>query len=155
MSEVDRGKGIDFKPYISAKWLADDSGEVTDFETGFDLFYDVTPSLKVTFTYNTDFAETEVDQQRVNLSRFPLFYPEKRDFFLEGSDQFSFGGLDRSPLAFHSRTIGLSDDGSKIEVTAGAKLTGRSGPLGVGLLVMGLDEFEELDSDEAIVGRFT
>ena len=155
LSEVDRGKGIDFKPYISAKWLAEDSGEVTDFETGFDLFYDVTPSLKVTFTYNTDFAETEVDQQRVNLSRFPLFYPEKRDFFLEGSDQFSFGGLDRSPLAFHSRTIGLSDDGSKIEVTAGAKLTGRSGPLGVGLLIMGLDEFEDLDSDEAIVGRFT
>ena len=97
LSEVDRGRGIDFKPYVSAKWLAEDSGEDTDFETGFDLFYDLTPSLKATFTYNTDFAETEVDQQRVNLSRFPLFLPEKRDFFLEGSDQFSFGGLERSP----------------------------------------------------------
>ena len=155
LSKLNRGKGIDFKPYFSAQWISEDSREDEDFESGFDLFYDLTPSLTATFTYNTDFAETEVDQQRVNLSRFPLFYPEKRDFFLEGSDQFSFGGLERSPLAFHSRTIGLSSDGSKIDVNAGAKLTGRLGPLGVGLLGMGLDEFEELDSDEAIVGRFT
>ncbi|MFL2928241.1 MAG: DUF5916 domain-containing protein [Opitutales bacterium] len=155
MSGAETGKGIDFKPYLSANWISENSQETTDFESGFDLFYRMTPSLTATFTYNTDFAETEVDQQRVNLSRFPLFYPEKRDFFLEGSDQFSFGGLDRSPLAFHSRTIGLSDEGSKIDVTAGAKLSGRLGPVGVGLLAMGLDDFQELESDEAIVGRFT
>ena len=53
-------------------WLSEDSVDDTDFETGFDLFYDLTPSLKATFTYNTDFAETEVDQQRVNLTRFPF-----------------------------------------------------------------------------------
>ncbi len=155
LSGLDSGRGIDFKPYLSAQWLSEDSQEEDTYETGFDLFYRLAPSLTATFTYNTDFAEAEVDQQRVNLSRFPLFYPEKRDFFLEGSDQFSFGGMERSPLAFHSRTIGLSEDGSKIQVTAGAKLTGRLGPLGIGLLGMGLDEFEELDSDQAIVGRFT
>ena len=155
LTEVDRGKGIDFKPYVSAKWLSEDSVDDTDFETGFDLFYDLTPSLKATFTYNTDFAETEVDQQRVNLSRFPLFYPEKRDFFLEGADLFSFGGIPKSPLAFHSRKIGLSSNGSKIAINAGAKLTGRVGPLGIGVLGMGLDEFENLDSDEVFVGRFT
>ena len=155
LSEIDRGKGIDFKPYVSAKWLSEDSVDDTDFETGFDLFYDLTPSLKATFTYNTDFAETEVDQQRVNLTRFPLFYPEKRDFFLEGADLFSFGGIPKSPLAFHSRKIGLSSNGSKIAINAGAKLTGRVGPLGIGVLGMGLDEFENLDSDEVFVGRFT
>jgi hypothetical protein len=153
--EVDRGKGIDFKPYVSAKWLSEDSGEDTDFETGFDLFYDLTPSLKATFTYNTDFAETEVDQQRVNLSRFPLFYPEKRDFFLEGSDLFSFGGLQKSPLPFHSRTIGLSSEGAPVDIDVGAKLTGRMGPVGIGVLGMGLDELGNLDSDEVFVGRFT
>lgn len=155
LSEIDRGKGIDFKPYVSAKWLSEDSVDDTDFETGFDLFYDLTTSLKATFTYNTDFAETEVDQQRVNLTRFPLFYPEKRDFFLEGADLFSFGGIPKSPLAFHSRKIGLSSNGSKIGINAGAKLTGRVGPLGIGVLGMGLDEFENLDSDEVFVGRFT
>ncbi len=155
LSEVDRGKGIDFKPYVSAKWLSEDSGEDTDFETGFDLFYDLTPSLKATFTYNTDFAETEVDQQRVNLSRFPLFYPEKRDFFLEGSDLFSFGGLQKSPLPFHSRTIGLSSEGAPVDIDVGAKLTGRMGPVGIGVLGMGLDELGNLDSDEVFVGRFT
>ncbi|NBU86106.1 MAG: hypothetical protein EBS13_02110 [Verrucomicrobia bacterium] len=155
LTEIDRGKGIDFKPYVSAKWLSEDSVDDTDFETGFDLFYDLTPSLKATFTYNTDFAETEVDQQRVNLTRFPLFYPEKRDFFLEGADLFSFGGIPKSPLAFHSRKIGLSSNGSKIAINAGAKLTGRVGPLGIGVLGMGLDEFESLDSDEVFVGRFT
>lgn len=155
LSEVDRGKGIDFKPYVSAKWLSEDSGEDTDFETGFDLFYDLTPSLKATFTYNTDFAETEVDQQRVNLSRFPLFYPEKRDFFLEGSDLFSFGGLQKSPLPFHSRTIGLSSEGAPVDIDVGAKLTGRMGPVGIGVLGMGLDESGNLDSDEVFVGRFT
>jgi hypothetical protein len=153
--EVDRGKGIDFKPYVSAKWLSEYSGEDTDFETGFDLFYDLTPSLKATFTYNTDFAETEVDQQRVNLSRFPLFYPEKRDFFLEGSDLFSFGGLQKSPLPFHSRTIGLSSEGAPVDIDVGAKLTGRMGPVGIGVLGMGLDELGNLDSDEVFVGRFT
>ena len=58
-----------------------------DFESGFDLFYQWTPSLAATLTLNTDFAETETDQRRVNLTRFPPFFPEKRDFFLKGADQ--------------------------------------------------------------------
>jgi hypothetical protein len=158
------GKGIDFKPYLASKWSTVDSVNDNEFDAGFDLFYRVTPSLKATFTYNTDFAETEVDQQKVNLSRFPLFFPEKRDFFLEGSEQFSFGGIDKSPLAFHSRTIGLSNDGNKIDVVGGVKITGRHGPLGVGMLGMRLDDYEDRDADgidedlvadEVFVGRFT
>jgi len=152
---VETGKGIDFKPYFSAQWISGDSSGNEHLETGFDLFYDLTPSLTATLTYNTDFAETEVDQQRVNLSRFPLFFPEKRDFFLEGSDQFAFGGMRGGPLPFHSRTIGLSPDGNKIDLTAGAKINGRLGPLGVGLLGMGLSDYRELDSDLVVAGRLT
>ena len=152
---VASGKGIKFKPYVTTKWSSVDSIDDYEFDSGFDLFYRVTPSLTATFTYNTDFGETEVDQQKVNLSRFPLFYPEKRDFFLEGSEQFSFGGIDKSPLAFHSRTIGLSEMGKKIDVVGGVKITGRQGPLGIGMLGMRLDNYDSLDADEVFVSRFT
>ena len=152
---VESGKGIDFKPYVASKWSSEDSSDDYEFDTGFDLFYRMTPSLTTTLTYNTDFAETEVDQRKVNLSRFPLFFPEKRDFFLEGSEHFSFGGLSTSPLAFHSRTIGLSTEGKKIDVVGGAKITGRHGPLGIGMLGMRLDDYGDLEADDVFVGRFT
>jgi len=152
---VESGKGIDFKPYLSSKWTSEESIDDYEFDAGFDLFYRMTPSLTSTFTYNTDFAETEVDQQKVNLTRFPLFYPEKRDFFLEGAEHFSFGGIDKSPLAFHSRTIGLSSEGTKIDVVGGAKITGRHGPLGIGMLGMRLDGNGSLEADDVFVGRFT
>ncbi len=152
---VESGKGIDFKPYLSSKWTSEGAIDDYEFDAGFDLFYRMTPSLTSTFTYNTDFAETEVDQQKVNLTRFPLFYPEKRDFFLEGAEHFSFGGIDKSPLAFHSRTIGLSSEGTKIDVVGGAKITGRHGPLGIGMLGMRLDGNGSLEADDVFVGRFT
>ena len=152
---VESGKGVDFKPYLSSKWTSEGAIDDYEFDAGFDLFYRMTPSLTSTFTYNTDFAETEVDQQKVNLSRFPLFYPEKRDFFLEGAEHFSFGGIDKSPLAFHSRTIGLSSEGTKIDVVGGAKITGRHGPLGIGMLGMRLDGNGSLEADDVFVGRFT
>lgn len=152
---VESGKGVDFKPYLSSKWTSEGAIDDYEFDAGFDLFYRMTPSLTSTFTYNTDFAETEVDQQKVNLSRFPLFYPEKRDFFLEGAEHFSFRGIDKSPLAFHSRTIGLSSEGTKIDVVGGAKITGRHGPLGIGMLGMRLDGNGSLEADDVFVGRFT
>ena len=133
----------------------DESSDSDDFDVGGDVFYQVTPSLTATFTVNTDFAEAEVDQRRVNLTRFPLFFPEKRDFFLEGSEHFGFGGLLKSPLAFHSRNIGLSADGEKVDILGGAKLTGRQGPIGIGMLGMWLDDLGELQSDQVFVGRFT
>ena len=156
LTDLQRGIGIDFKPYIAARYAEEDTeGTNTEFDVGADVFYQITPSLTATFTLNTDFAETEVDERRVNLTRFPLFFPEKRDFFLEGAEQFTFGALTNSPLAFHSRTIGLSDDGERIDILGGAKITGRQGPLGVGVLGMWLDELGDLDSDQVFVGRFT
>lgn len=154
MDKLKTGKGIDLKPYALAKYVSADGTEDFDFESGFDLFYQWTPSLTATLTYNTDFAETESDQRRINLTRFPLFFPEKREFFLKGADQFAFGGLSKSPLPFHSRTIGLSQGGQLIDVEGGIKITGRQGPLGIGMLGMKLDG-DEIGDGDVYVGRFT
>ena len=78
-----------------------------------DVFYNLTPALRANVSVNTDFAETEVDQRRVNLTRFPLFFEEKRDFFLEGSSFFDFSReADRSVVPFFSRRIGLDERGT-------------------------------------------
>ena len=153
MENLKTGKGIDFKPFASTKFVSSGGTDDFDFESGFDLFYQWTPSLAATLTLNTDFAETETDQRRVNLTRFPLFFPEKRDFFLKGADQFSFGPV-KAPRAFHSRTIGLSDDGQMIDLEGGLKISGRQGPLGIGMLGMKLDDADIGDGD-VYVGRFT
>jgi hypothetical protein len=153
MENLKTGKGIDFKPFASAKFVSADGTDDFDFETGFDLFYQWTPSLAATLTLNTDFAETETDQRRVNLTRFPLFFPEKRDFFLKGAEQFSFAP-EKAPRAFHSRTIGLSSDGQMIDLEGGLKISGRQGPLGIGMLGMQLDE-DGIGEGDVYVGRFT
>ena len=153
MENLETGKGIDLKPFASAKFLSSGGTDDFDFESGFDLFYQWTPSLSATLTVNTDFAETETDQRRVNLTRFPLFFPEKRDFFLKGADQFSFGPA-KAPRAFHSRTIGLSESGQMIDLEGGLKISGRQGPLGIGMLGMKLDDGEIGDGD-VYAGRFT
>lgn len=152
MQDLDTGKGLDWRPYANARWSEDSTGDALEIDGGFDLFYKLTPNLTATLTYNTDFAETEVDHRRVNLTRFPLLYPEKRDFFLEGSQNFAFA---TGPLAFHSRRIGLSGGGQKMDIVGGAKITGRQGRLGLGMLGMRLDEFGELGRDDVFVGRFT
>ncbi|MDA2933243.1 carbohydrate binding family 9 domain-containing protein [Acidobacteria bacterium AH-259-D05] len=103
--------------------------------------YRPTPSLTLDVTANTDFAQTEVDNLVTNITRFPLFFPEKREFFLEGAGIFEFGvGLDfrqqRSFELFFSRRIGLSPEGDVIPIIAGAKFTGRIGPYTLGVIDM-------------------
>jgi hypothetical protein len=106
------------------------------------VFYNVTPGLRATMTVNTDFAETEVDQRLVNLTRFPLFFPEKRPFFLDGATFFDFyrgggggGGFSPSPVQpFFSRRIGLDQDGQPQSIDVGTKITGQVGRQDVGVL---------------------
>ncbi|MBI4206449.1 MAG: hypothetical protein HY527_15620 [Betaproteobacteria bacterium] len=108
---------------------------------GFDFKYGLTRSLIADVTVNTDFAQVEEDLQQVNLTRFSLFFPEKRDFFLEGQGIFGFGsrrldndaGAQDVPILFFSRRIGLSN-GQSVPIIAGARLTGKAGPFDVGLL---------------------
>jgi hypothetical protein len=102
---------------------------------GFDGKLALAPTLTLDFTVNTDFAQVEADRQVVNLTRFPLFFPEKRPFFLEAADQFEFGQQERLQV-FYSRRIGLGPEGEPIPIVAGARVTGRVGRERIGLLAL-------------------
>jgi hypothetical protein len=109
-----------------------------DGALSFDARYGITSSMTLDFTANTDFAQVEIDEQQVNLTRFSLFFPEKRDFFLEGQSVFDFAGTagqnqGDTPILFFSRRIGLSE-GVRVPIGAGARLTGRAGRLSIGIL---------------------
>ena len=134
---VSQGIGLDVKPYAVASATASPGrGQPRtrgDAAAGVDLFYNLTPGLRANLTVNTDFAETEVDQRRVNLTRFPLFFPEQRDFFLDGSSFFDFSREPQgSYTGFFSRRIGLAD-GQPRRIDYGVKLTGM-GQQDIGLL---------------------
>ncbi len=109
---------------------------------GLDAKLGVTNGLTADFTLNTDFAQVEDDEQQVNLTRFSLFFPEKREFFLEGQGIFSFGGFAQRrmgnpgevPLPFFSRRIGIDDDGHAVSILGGGRLTGRAGKYSVGMV---------------------
>ncbi|MBL8982621.1 MAG: carbohydrate binding family 9 domain-containing protein, partial [Gemmatimonadetes bacterium] len=104
-------------------------------EAGLDVKVAVTNRMTLDLTYNTDFAQAEVDQQVVNLTRFPVFFPETRQFFNEGAGIFDFGRVRQTQL-FYSRRIGLRPDGTPIPILGGARLTGRAGRQQVGALVV-------------------
>lgn len=109
---------------------------------GVDLKYNVTPSLTLDGTYNTDFAQVEVDEQQINLDRFNLFFPEKRPFFLENAGIFAVGAPGEVEL-FFSRRIGIADTGEVIPIQAGGRLSGRLGErFNLGILNMQTQEVE-------------
>jgi hypothetical protein len=137
-------KNIEIKPYalsnVSTNRLARPAvSNAFDGDFGVDAKYGVTKNLTADFTYNTDFAQVEVDAQQVNLTRFSLFYPEKREFFLEGQGIFDFGGAvsssasGKTPLLFFSRRIGLTG-GTVIPLHVGGRLTGRVGRYTLGIV---------------------
>ncbi len=143
------GNDLRVKPYAlgsAGKSTRVDVG--TDAQAGLDVKYGVTNGLTWDFTVNTDFSQVEADEQQVNLTRFSLFFPEKRDFFLENSGIFQFGqgrgvvfsgggltsGRQTDAILFFSRRIGLSDDGQSIPIAGGTRLTGRFGSYSIGVL---------------------
>ena len=143
-----QSKNLEVKPYALSSLTTDRTAAVPFrndrvSSAGFDFKYGLTRSLIADVTVNTDFAQVEEDLQQVNLTRFSLFFPEKRDFFLEGQGLFGFGGrrLDHAtssaqndvPVLFFSRRIGLSN-GQSVPVVAGARVTGKTGPFDVALL---------------------
>jgi len=106
-----------------------------DGDVGFDAKLGITPSLNLDATYNTDFAQVEVDTQQINLTRFNLRFPEKRPFFLENSGLFQVG-KNREVDLFFSRRIGLDDNGGLVPIRGGGRLSGKVGGLNVGVLNM-------------------
>ena len=133
LKNLTQGKGLEIKPYVIAKnqWSSDGI-PANPQDKGLDLSFNITSGLKGSFTYNTDFAEAEVDDRRVNLTRFPMRFREKRAFFLEGSGVYSFAN--RSGITpFFSRRIGLSE-GKQIPIVYGGRLTGQVGNYEVGMI---------------------
>lgn len=136
IGEFEPERGIEVTPYGLVRH--DNVGDRTSGQVGGDVRYNVTPDLATILTINPDFAEAEADAQQINLTRFSLFFPEKRRFFLEGSNQFTFAaGLD-SPdfpvmIPFYSRRIGLVD-GQTVRLDEGIKVIGQAGPWSIGAL---------------------
>ncbi|MEQ1911932.1 MAG: DUF5916 domain-containing protein, partial [Vicinamibacterales bacterium] len=158
--DVTQGLGLDVKPYALATGESSPgrakSGFTNAADAGVDVFYSPTPGLRSVLTVNTDFAQTEVDQRQVNLTRFSLFFPEKRDFFLDGAPFFAFG----SPLSgdlivnpFFSRRVGLTASGTPQTINYGGKLTGQMGRQDVGFLHVRTGEDNGTIGEEFTVGR--
>ncbi|MEM1205924.1 MAG: DUF5916 domain-containing protein [Acidobacteriota bacterium] len=125
------------KPFVavSSTQADPDASSEDEEDLGFDAKWGVTRGLSLDLTVNTDFAETEVDEQQVNLTRFSLFFPEKREFFLENAGIFEFGpDLGPDLTLFFSRRIGIASGGRQVDLEAGLRLAGREGPWSIGLL---------------------
>ena len=156
LENIGQGRNIHVKPFVTAG-VTDARGQErqVDRDAGVDVKYSVTQSLTFDATYRTDFAQVEVDRQQVNLTRFNLFFPEKRDFFLENSGTFTFGGSRnaRNLVPFFSRRIGLSDAGTPIPIVGGARLTGQVDQYDVGLLAMKTESTATTPSNNFLVGR--
>ena len=148
-------RNLEIKPYAIADLTSDLNArpQVTnDFsgDIGLDVKYGITQNLTTDFTYNPDFAQVEADEQQVNLTRFSLFFPEKREFFLENQGIFTFGGAGAgafggggtTPVLFYSRQIGLSR-GQEVPIDAGGRLTGRVGAFSLGVLNIQTDDLPE------------
>ena len=158
---ITQGVGLDLSPYlvsgVDSKKGEEGEGKLS---VGGDIFYQLTPSLKASLSINTDFAETEVDDRQINLTRFDLHFPEKRDFFLDGANYFQFGleGDRESPVAnklipFFSRQMGLDQSGAPIPINIGAKLTGQVNNWNIGL--MHINDSREEGNSNFSVARIT
>ncbi|HSG66994.1 MAG TPA: DUF5916 domain-containing protein, partial [Gammaproteobacteria bacterium] len=138
-----------------------------------DIYYRLTPSMNASLTFNTDFSATEVDDRQVNLTRFGLFFPERRDFFLNDADLFDFGRIgqgrgfnavfnqaqgrpDReNGRPFFSRSIGLSADGTPVDLDYGGKISGRVGRFNIGTLAIRQDAYRDVEASDLFVGRIS
>ena len=166
LSGISRGLDLRLKPFFvggAHKVQATRNGGVTDYihDVGLDARYGLTAGLNMDVTINTDFAQVEVDEQQVNLTRYSLFYPEKRDFFLENSNFFTIGtgGVFTNTQVqtdlFFSRRIGLSDTGTPIPILGGVRVAGKSGRNNIGVLDIQTDDAFGKPGDNFFVGRYS
>ena len=158
---ISQGIGLDISPYAIGG-MNTQRGEGAKFmkDAGLDVFYQITPRLKASLSINTDFAETEVYDRQINLTRFSLYFPEKRDFFLDGSNYFKFGieGDDNnsyrnSIVPFFSRRLGLDNNGNTLPINYAAKITGTQSNWNIGL--MHISDVRDYGNSQLSVGRIT
>jgi hypothetical protein len=181
---LSQGIGLDVVPSLALveTQFYDSGGTASQTNPSLNLFYRLTPSLNGSLTFNTDFSAVEVDNRQVNLTRFNLFFPERRDFFLNDADLFEFARIggqgfgatfnraqsrsDReNSRPFFSRRIGLDSNGTPVDLEYGGKISGRIGRWNVGTLAIRQDGFQDLDDagnvvevidpTDIFVGRFS
>jgi hypothetical protein len=161
---LEQGWGLEVSPYGIMRMKAffgedldipKGHRRVWEWDPGLDVTYRITPQLAAVLTANTDFAETEVDSRQLNITRFPLFFPERRSFFLEGSNLFEFGlGLYGNFIPFFSRRVGLFQ-GQQIPILVGAKLNGRAGRWNMGVLDVQTRDAEQVPATNLFAGRLS
>jgi len=171
IKNIEQGFGLDVVPGLKvtgAKQHAlGDSSSSTD--PSVDLFYKVTPAITAALTVNTDFSGTGADERQINLTRFALFFPERRGFFLQDTDIFEFGRITggdynsqssisrvelQSGRPFFSRRIGLNEFGETVDIDIGGKLTGRPGRWDLGMLAIRQDVDSGVGASDLFVARF-
>jgi hypothetical protein len=155
LRDISQGLGLEVVPFGISTLSSDQTGAETETDlnpdAGVDINYNITPSLKASVTFNTDFAEAEVDQRQVNLTRFPIAFPERRDFFLEGANIYDFApssGID----PYFSRRIGLNSR-KPVPITYGARLLGNVGENNLAILHVRTGESGGLDPENFSVAR--
>jgi hypothetical protein len=169
LPDASQGRNLRLKPWIGESATRGLGGDAFDRGThvGIDAKYGVTPSLTLDVTVKPDFAQAEADEQQVNLTQFDVYFPEKREFFLENSGMFYFGDIPRESrlgnarfappeeevLLFFSRRIGLTDAGQEIPIAAGGRLTGRVGGTGVGAMTVQTQSVDGREGDNYTVLR--
>ena len=173
-SGLDQGVGLDVVPSlsnVSSRTFAPGTHD-NELDASLDLFYKITPSLNAALTINTDFSATEVDDRQVNLTRFDLFFPERRAFFLQDTDIFEFGNIggssngggrdntatdrpsEENGRPFFSRQLGLSPTtGEPVDLRYGGKISGRIGRWTIGNLLVREDAHDGLAATDVFVGR--
>ncbi len=169
MSGMDQGVGLDIVPSVSLSRQSRFNPDINDtnMNPSLDAFYRLTPSLNAALTINTDFSATEVDNRQVNLTRFNLFFPEKRDFFLNDSDLFQFGniggggnnavsrGASENARPYFSRKLGLSQTGAPVDIEYGTRVSGRVGRWNIGTLAIRQDEFNVVNASNLFIARMS
>jgi hypothetical protein len=163
IANAEPGRNLQIKPFLTGQAARGPIGQPAwdpDGDGGVDLKWGITSSMLLDATWRTDFSQVEADEQQINLTRFSLFFPEKREFFLESPSAFQVGLVEnnnetarRELVPFFSRRIGLSSDGQPIPVVGGLRLTGRAGRHSVGLMTMRTEETDERPGDQFIAAR--
>jgi len=155
LSELRRTSRFELRPFATVTVTHDRATDATDteFKPGFDLAYKLTEATTAVLTVNTDFADAEVDDRVVNLTRFPVKFPEKRAFFLQDAGVFSYSLINNNPLPYYSRRIGLGPRGEVVDLVGGLRVSGREGPVNFGLLGVRTQSSGPLEAKELGVGR--
>ena len=161
LENLEQGKGLDIRPQMASRYRRGFNSDDKEFtiKPGVEVIYKLRRSLNASLIVNPDFSNTVVDDIKTNLTRFDLFFPEQRDFFVRDANIFRFGGLDKSNgIPFFSRRIGLPFDRENpepLDLDVGTKLSGRVGPYTMGLLNTQIGSGQGITSKNLSVGRFT